>query len=387
MSEEMDKLNEQIQKEMDLDRRKKDVSEKDLTLREHRVNRDLDELVKNKSEIEQAKSVEFGPMTPETIAQIVRDNDEYMESARFAMEFICPEFKKIVPYFRKNLILIMSDTGGGKSTAVANAAFNTLIHKNPATGKPSRVLVISNEECPEDVYNRLTSLRFKWKYTNHSLFTEEQRRTFSEYIPRWAKDGKLTVISDVYQGIPGWTTTIEGLEAIFTSLLKDYKDGKPIYDSVIIDYYQNFKRSKLDPKLDEYAVQRKVAALLDQMRKVYPGPIVLMAQMKRLVDEDDTTPFNIRLKGSKEICDKASFICELTPENKLFRSRWQVWKSRFNERIGEAIYTGYSYGKYVNYSTEFQKSVASMVEKNLEKDKEDELGLSTEPEKEKQNDS
>lgn len=374
MSKELDDLNEKLQKDLELDRRKKAVSEKDLILKEHRVDRDLNELIKNTTEMDQAKGVSFGRMTEKAIADLVASNDEYMMAAKNAMLFINSDFGKLVPYFRKNVIVIGGDTGDGKSTVVANIVYNTITRKNPATGKAGRCLVISNEEAEEDVYNRVTALAKGWKYTNHDKFTEEQRKVFSDHIPIWAKNGRLTIIGDVYQGIPGWTTTVEGIEAIFNNLIRDNE----IYDCVIIDYYQNIRGSKIDPRLDEYECQRKLAGFLDQMKLRYPGAIVVMAQMKKLAGDDDTTPFNVRLKGSKLICDKATFICELIPERKLLRSKWVVWKSRFTDAVGQSIYTGYDKGKFVPYSIEFQKNVAKLVERNLEREKAQELGIENE---------
>ncbi len=377
MSKELDELNKEIAKDIELDRRKKAVQEKDLTLKEHRVNRDLTELVKNTTEMEKAKSISFGRMTSLEIQKLVESNDEYMLAAKNAMVFINSEFGKLVPYFRKNLILVGGDTGDGKSTTVANIIYSTILRKNPATGKLGRVLVLSNEEAPEDFYNRVTALTKGWKYVNHDQFTEEQRETFSKHIPLWAKDGRLTIIGDTYQGIPGWTTTVEGIEDVFNNLIRDNE----VYDAIIIDYYQNVKKSKMSPHLQPWECQVKLAALLDQMKLKYPGAIIVMAQMKRLTDDEDTTPFNVRFKGSKEICDKSTFICELIPERKLLRSKWTVWKSRFTEAVGNSIYTGYDRGMFVPYSIDFQKNVAKLVEKNLEKDKELELGIPSEGEK------
>jgi len=366
-----DMIEEQIQKQQDLIQREKAFKEKDLTLKEHRVERDLKELIKNTGEIEKAKSVNFGRMTQENVDALVSANDEYMEAARHGMLFINDEFRKLVPFFRKNLILIAGDTGDGKSTTVGNIIHSTITKKNPATGKTGRVLVLSNEEAAEDFYNRVTCIQKGWKYTNHSDFTDEQRKTFRDFIPIWAKDGRLTVIGDVYQGVPGWTTTIEGIEMIFQNLLRDGEH----YDAILIDYYQNVKRSKINPRLDEYKCQEKLCDILDQMKMRYPAPIVIMAQMKRLTSEDDTTPFNVRLKGAKMLCDKTTFTCELIPERKYLRSKWTVWKSRFNEAVGQSIYTGYDRGRFVPYSEEFQRNVSSIVNRNLERDKEEELGI------------
>lgn len=372
MSKELDDLvEESIQRDREMGLRKKAVEEKGLLLREHQVNRDLTELEKNQNELQLAKTVDFGRMTAEDIQQLVQSNDEYMQAAKHAMVFINQEFDQLVPYFRKNLILIGGDTGDGKSTTVANIIYSTITKINPATGKAGKVLVLSNEEAPEDFYNRVTCLVKEWAYTNHHKFSENQRKVFSEHIPIWAKDGRLTIIGDVYRDIPGWTTTVEGIRDIFENLIRD----GITYDAVIIDYYQNIKSSKDNSKLDQYQCQAKLAAVLDQMKLRYPGAIIVMAQMKKLTSDEDTTPFNIRLKGSKEICDKSTFICELIPERQLLRSKWRVWKSRFTEAVGQSIYTGFDKGKFVPYSIDFQKKIAKIVDQNLEKDEATKLGL------------
>lgn len=367
MSKLTDELESKIQKDIDLDRRKKALSEKDLTLKEHRVNRELDELVKNNKEIELANSITFGQMSQEDINQLVIDNNEYMDAAKNSMVFINNDFKKLVPYFRKNLILVGGDTGDGKSTSVANIVFSTITRVNPATGKAGRVLVLTNEEAREDFYNRVTCLSKGWAYTNHDQFTEEQRKAFSEHIPIWAANGRLTIIGDVHEGVSGNTTTPEGIEIILNNLLRDYHQGRPVYDAVILDYYQNVRHSKVDAKMNEYDAQRKLAGILDQMKIRYPGPIVVMAQMKKLVDEEDSTPFNVRLKGSKLICDKATFICEIIPQREYLRSLWKVWKSRFTDAIGNNTHTGYDRGRFVPYTPAFKLSVSAKVAENLER--------------------
>ncbi len=386
MSKELDdlvkNLEQGVDRDRELERRKRAVSEMDLTLREHRVTRDLKELEKNTDELERAKNINFGEMTQETVDGLVLANDEYMAAAKNAMVFINSEFSKIVPYFMRNLIVIGGDTGDGKSTCCANVILSTITRRNPATGNPGRCLVLTNEEDPSDYYNRITCLVKGWKYTNHDQFTKEQTDTFRDYIPKWAKGGRLTIISDNYDGVSGHTTSAEGIQNIIESLIRDHEDGKQVYDTILIDYYQNVRYSKIDPKLDEYSCQRKLSGFLDLAKLRYPGPIVVFGQMKRLTDDEDTTPFNVRFKGSKLICDKATFVCEVIPERQLLRSKWPVWKSRFTEAVGQAIYTGYDRGKFVPYSVDFQKNVAKLVEKNLEREKEQELGIPSKEEKE-----
>ena len=371
MSKEIENLEKDLEKDIEMDARKKNVQQKALILQEHKVERDLGILQQNKEELEKGKHVSFSSLSQEYIDGLVSSSNEYIEAAKKSMSFMNDTFRVVVPFFRKNLILVGADTGDGKSTAVANVIYSTVTKINPATGKPGRVLVLSNEEAPEDFYNRITALHLGLKYTNHSEITDAEKELYASYIPIWCENSMLSIIGDTYQGISGWTTTLEGIERIFASLLEN--DNPP--DVVILDYYQNVKVSRNNTDLDQYKVQAMFAAFLDKMKLVYPGPIVVMAQMKRLTGEDDTTPFNVRLKGSKEICDKATFIAEITPERAYLRSKWKVWKSRFNESVGNTYYVGYDRGKFIEYTESFQKSVAVQVQKNLEKKYKDDLGL------------
>lgn len=371
MSKELEDFEEKLKKDVEMDERKKNVQEKDLILREHRVELQLGTLLKNKEELEKGKSIDFSSLPKEYVDELVSSSNEYIDAAKKSMCFMNEDFRLIVPYFKKNLILIGADTGDGKSTTVANVIYSTVMTINPATGKPGRVMVLSNEEAPEDFYNRITAIHKGLKYTNHNLITDGERDEYAKFIPKWCENNILSIIGDTYQGISGWTTTLEGIEKIFTSLLESANPP----DVVILDYYQNIKQSKNNPELDQYKCQSMFAAFLDKMKLVYPGPIVVMAQMKRLAGDEDTTPFNVRLKGSKEICDKATFIAEITPERALLRSRWKVWKSRFNDSTGEEFHIGYDRGKFVPYSIAFQESVSKKVQENLEKKYKSDIGL------------
>jgi len=377
MSKELDDFDKKLVMDKENDERKKNVQAKALILQEHRVERDLNILQQNKEELEKGKNVDFSHLSKEYVEGLISSSNEYIEAAKKSMSFMNDSFRKIVPFFRKNLILIGADTGDGKSTAVANIIYSTVTNINPATGKPGRVLVLSNEEAPEDFYNRITAVHLGLKYTNHNEITGEEKDQYAKFIPLWCKNDTLSIIGDTYQGISGWTTTLEGIERIFTSLLES---GNPP-DVVILDYYQNVKVSRNNTDLDQYKVQAMFAAFLDKMKLVYPGPIVVMAQMKRLVNEEDTTPFNVRLKGSKEICDKATFIAEISPERAYLRSKWKVWKSRFNDSVGETIYVGYERGKFVKYDEKFQLRVAKIVQENLEKKYKSDIGLPKKDEK------
>ena len=141
-----------------------------------------------------------------------------------------------------------AQSGEGKSTTVANIIASTIRQISPVTGKVCRVLVITNEEKAEDVYNRITCFSHGWAYTEHHAFTDLQINTFENYIPILAK--KITVIDDSFGSKPGCpvsgvTTSIEGIQAIFDNIIANQIH----YDAILIDYYQHISTSKKTPEL------------------------------------------------------------------------------------------------------------------------------------------
>lgn len=332
----------------ELERIKKDNEVKKILLDHRRVTNAMERQQRNDAELEIARSMRFGPMTPEEIAKVQKENRDYIQAAKSAMTFINETFEGVVPFFRKNLILICGKTGEGKSTTVANIVWSTIKQKNPVTGKNRRALVLTNEERTEDIFNRIACLTKGWHYVNHDKFTDEQQEVFDKYTAVLGGSGRLRVIDNENNGAYGSTTSIEGIQIILDNLIRD----KDYYDVIIIDYYQNVKYSKTDPSLNEYEVQRKLANLLDNYKNVYPAPIVLMAQVKPSDDPDEPTPVEFRVKGTKVITDPSTMVMEMVADRENLRTKWIVWKSRFTEAIGKHFYTGYNKGEFVLYGEE-----------------------------------
>lgn len=339
-----------------IDAKQKELKGKKLIIEERRVNSEMDRLVQNDRDLEIAKGTNFGALSDEQIEKLRKDNLDYIEGAKNSMRFINKTFDGIIPFFRKNLILIGGKTGEGKSTTVANIVRETITQPNKKTGKRRKVLVITNEEKSEDVYNRVTCLANGWHYTNHDKFTPEMIHTFDKMIPVLAAGGLLTVVDNTYNGSNGMTTTLEGIQTIFENLIRDNIE----YDAVIIDYYQNIKHSKNNPQMNEYEVQALLANFLDRMKNEYAAPIIVMAQVKP--PDEAETPFEFRIKGRKVICDPATLIMEMVAHRADLKTEWIIHKSRFTEAIGAHIMTGYDRGRFVEYSVDFQTKVAKIKE-------------------------
>ncbi|NJO48268.1 MAG: AAA family ATPase [Leptolyngbyaceae cyanobacterium RM2_2_4] len=352
MSDLKDDFNKNMKKVAELEALKTDTAAKKAVLDNKRVSSQLEQVEQNERDMAIARNTNYGALTQEQILDIQKNNDEYMEAAKFAMTFIIPKFDNLVPFFRKNFILVGARTGEGKSTAVANIAFTTMQEKNKATGKLRRVLVLTNEERAEDFYNRITSLINGWHYTNHSKFTQQQRDMFHKMIPLLAAGGRLTVIDNNHNGSHGVTTSIEGIATVFDNLIANQE----YYDVILIDYYQNIIHSQKYPHWSENEVQAKLSRMMDKYKNAYPAPIVMMAQINP-PDKDDKIPFQHRIKGRKIIMDPATFAVEMIRDTKLQMTKWVIHKSRFTEAIGQDLKTGYDKGKFVEYTSAFATKV------------------------------
>jgi replicative DNA helicase len=323
-----------------------------LVVREHAAKAKIERIERAKQELSLAQHINYGAIDSAHTEQIIKDNHDYMEAARNPMTFINSDFDSVVPFFRKNLILIGGKTGEGKSTALANIVTSVIGQVNKETGKVRRALVITNEEKTEDVYNRVTCLLSNWAYTNHDKFTPSQKQVLEKGIQALRNSGMLQVIDDNFMGIPGTTTSIEGIRNILESLIRNHE----YYDVILIDYYQNVRMSKEDQNLNQYQVQEMFATMLDQYKNRYPAPIVVLAQVKPPDSQD--TPFNLRIKGSKSIPDRATLILEMVADRDNYRTEWIVHKSRFTEAIANSrFFTGFEKGKFVPYNNEFLQKV------------------------------
>jgi hypothetical protein len=226
---------------------------------------------------------------------------------------------------------------------------------DPETKKKRRVLVLTNEEKREDVYNRVTCLIKGWNYVNHDQFTDEQLAIFTDYIKWLSADGMLTVIDDAYNKAGGTTTTLEGICTVFDNLL----ENKEFYDVVLIDYYQNINQSRKFPTMKNWEVQEVLATRLDRYKNIYPAPIVLLAQVAP-PDSERKTPFKQRIEGRKSVLNVSTCAIEMIAKREDLCTEWWIHKSRFNEAVGEHIKTGYKHGEYVTYDDEFKDAVARM---------------------------
>ena len=242
-------FNRKLEEDKNFDKKKKEVQEKKLLVEDYKYTNELERIRKSEEDLKIAKVVNVGIMSEEDIQAVQENSRVYFEGAKNGMLFLHESFRKWVPMWGGNIILIGARTGGGKSSVAANLIFSTIQQKNPNTGKNRKVLCLSAEETPVQVFSRLTCLAKNYNFNEQDEFTDEQNNEIIDFIPKWAKNG----VSVIGEDGRGSTSTLEGVEAILNNLL----DTKTHYDLILIDYIQKITTSKKNPQMQQFRFLRK----------------------------------------------------------------------------------------------------------------------------------
>jgi hypothetical protein len=328
-----------------------ELSKKEFELRKATVTFRHETLKKQIQELDGFKTFKLG-VDQNRVDSLKKENKEYITLAKTASVFLANEqFRGNVPMFARNLIFVGAQSGEGKSTLTANIAWQ-FIRQN------KRVLIITNEEHPTDVLNRIACLNKGWAYYDHTQITEEQQAEFDRLYPVLLQ--RIEIIDDQYNGVGGLTTTIEGVTTITESLkVSDVK-----YDVILIDYFQNINSSHKNPSASGYEVLHDVGRLFDRFKTVYNAPIVMLGTLKA-AKEDDSTPFKERIEGRKSIFNFSTCCIEVRADKANSRSEWIFHKSRFARAMGLKLVTGFDKGRYVEYNSDFARSIEQENNKKM----------------------
>ena len=349
-SEALKRFQEQLEEDKSVDKRAKEVKEKRLLVDEYRLTNELNKINKNEEDAAKIANLRVDSLSDEAIDDLVLKNKLYLEGAKNSLSFLTAELGKIVPMWPGNIILIGSTSGSGKSSTATNLALNTLKQINPITGKPRRVLYISNEETTITFMNKMTCLVRGYNYDKQDDFTEEQKQELLDFISKWVKAGLMVIGDDS----AGTTTCLEGIRGIFEQLVKT----NTLYDLIILDYIQKVATSKKDINMPHWQIMKETMYVLDHYKDRYPAPIVVMSQLKE-DSEENPIGFQSRIEGFKGILQPATVALELVPNRKLLQSRWHVRKNRYKgNTVGHYKDVAYDRGMFVPLTDEWKASVA-----------------------------
>ena len=116
-----------------------------------RIAHQHEQLQEQRKELELLEKFDIGANNGKYVEELAAETGDYLLRARKSGVFLNNDFKGKVPFFARNIILAAAETGSGKSTISANLTYQ-------AIRQAKKVLVLTNEENPGDVYNRVTCL-------------------------------------------------------------------------------------------------------------------------------------------------------------------------------------------------------------------------------------
>ena len=165
---------------------------------------------------------------------------------------------------------------------------------------------------------------------------QSQEKWVSEFQNSFYKEKKVSIIDDNLRGLSKAASSIEGLEAILSSVVRN----KNNFDCIIIDYFHKINESKENPTQSEIEVLTNVCNMLDRYRKLLPCAVVLFAQLHPSSAERDD--FESRIKGRRKIFEPATFVAEIIPNRDTKITTFKIEKNRFeNSTVGQQIQIGF----------------------------------------------
>ena len=324
------------------------LMEKEIIIHKNKVENQYNDIQEREQLSNLVNTLDISLGNKLNIDRYKKENKEYFEDLKSMIGFLNNDFKQIVQLFPKTVTLVLARTGEGKSTLSANLAHTFL-----KQGK--RVLQIVNEERGSDCYNRVTSLIKKWHYQAHDEFTEEQQDTFNQYISILSQKMNVVDNYDNNGNVTGISSSIEGIENILKSAVKLQQSGNG-YEVIVLDYYQNVSESIKNPKIETWQAQEKLCKILDKYKNLLSAPIVVLAQMKAGKEGEDTD-YKELIEGRKAIANVSTTVLASKADKENFRTEWICKKSRWSSAVGKSVFTGYKYGKYVQYNKTFTQEI------------------------------
>lgn len=257
--------------------------------------------------------------------------DEYIDILKQKIFFINKELTETIPFCRDNLYLMMSQSGGGKSTIVANISYSLYVQQK-------NTLIISTEEGAEDCLMRIACLDLDVSFNSYKKgkMLQEQIQKCKELFPKITKYVKILGVNE-----PDISpTNIDDVRSILEGSLKHE------YSAIIIDYFQLI-RTRKNSTQSTYEVLDDLRLFFQSFMKRSKAPLVVMSQLysqgKRKSNDIDA-----RLKNNSNILETASVAIEVVPDFAESSSTFKIMKDRFGSQ-GKELKFFFKFGKYISY--------------------------------------
>lgn len=228
----------------------------------------------------------------------------------------------------QGLILVGAMSGRSKSTTAANIIYGFL---NEFPDK--RVIVISNEENTDAIFDRVSCLRLNISFGDYFKGRVSPRAQEDVRQESLALTANIEVVDD-----PSWNTScIEDVKAVLNHASKNV-------DLVIIDYFQSITTSRNEPNAEPWQVCKSFGHYIKDYGRQNGVPVVALCQLNPGAEGHQ---FQERVQNDKTIFNHAFTVIEIEPDFETNLTTFTIHKDRFLQSTGVEVVVAYDRGKYV----------------------------------------
>jgi predicted ATP-dependent serine protease len=262
------------------------------------------------------------------IERYKKDQELRKATQKLRVPFVNPQLSDGF-YMSQGLVLIGGVSGRGKSTVAANliAGFLDVSKKN--------VVVITNEETTEAVYNRTACVLLKYSFFDYQSGRMSKDR--AQEVEDMAKElaSRVDVIDD-----DAWDMTcLEDVQAVL-----EHAAGSDI-GLVVVDYLQTIAFSRETPTAETYRVSKQLGLYLKDYGRKVGIPIAVFAQLKTMKENSDEE-FKDRVENDKTIYNHAFQAIEIVPDFDASTSKFIIHKDRFGYKQGRTLHAKFNDGRF-----------------------------------------
>jgi len=276
----------------------------------------------------------------DSIKEMYESVNDYNKMLNEKITFINKALTAALPFTRENLYLMCAYSGHGKSTIAANISYSLWKEKK-------KTLVISNEEPKQDVVYRIACLELGYNFNDYKkgLMPKSKQLECMKLYPSICEYVKIIDVS--YNN--GISFTIEGIKNILMAV--ETAD----YSAVMIDYFQQIKRSVKSPGRSGLDVLTELRIWLGKYIRTSNIPVVLFAQLHSLAKRNNTE-LDSRIKDCPSVYETATVCVEVIPDFETKMTKFLIKKDRFGYQ-GMKIDCAFERGKYVEVTAEHMAKV------------------------------
>lgn len=276
----------------------------------------------------------------ESIREMYESVQNYNQMLDEKITFINKALTAAIPFTRENLYLMCGYSGNGKSTIAANISY--ALYK-----EQKKTLVVSNEEPKQDIIYRIACLELGYNFNDYKkgLMPKSQQIECMKLYPEICKYVKVIDVN--YNN--GVTFTVEGIKNILTAV------KSADYSAVMIDYFQQIKKSVMNPSRKGLDVLTDLRMWLGQYIRESNIPVVLFAQLHSL-GKRNNVELDSRIKDCPSVYETSTVCVEIVPDFESKTTKFLIKKDRFGYQ-GMKIECAFDKGRYVEITAEHMAKI------------------------------